>query len=275
LFINLNNITSLPSPGDNLNITGNDTIYKITSAEVLNGTVVPNLTVKVGLSPAMSYFSSPAHGTSLIIRQQFSQVRLTNHDFLNIGFGDKVDSNYPLPPTTTIVSPQDQTIENNYGRVFYTSTDQDGNFKVGNLFGVEQATGIVTVSATQFGLSGLNALALGGISVGNISVIINEFSTDPTFVANSDNILPTQRAVRGFIEARLSQGGANTFTGNTTAGTVSIGGPNTITSSLPAGATGSTIRMATTVRIGAGGIDGNMMAQAFFASTFNKTRRVF
>jgi hypothetical protein len=33
--------------------------------------------------------------------------------------------------------------------------------------------------------------------------------------------------------------------------------------------------MLSTVRIGAGGIDGNMMAQAFFASTFNKTRRVF
>ena len=275
LFINLNNITSLPSPGDNLNITGNDTIYKVTSAEVLNGTVVPNLTVKVGLSPAMSYFSSPAHGTELIIRQQFSQVRLTNHDFLNIGFGDKVDSNYPLPPTATIVSPQDQTIENNYGRVFFTSTDQDGNFKVGNVFGVEQATGIVTVSATQFGLSGLSALALGGISVGNVSVIINEFSTDPTFVANSDNILPTQRAVRGFIEARLSQGGANTFTGNTTAGTVSIGGPNVITSSLPPGAAGSTIRAISTIRIGAAGVDGDMMAQAFFASAFNKSRRVF
>lgn len=282
LFINLENISSLPSPGDSLNITGyassysgSDTIYRITSAVALNGTVAPNLTVRVGLSPAMSYFASPDHGTTLIIRKQFSQVRLTNHDFLNIGFGDKVDSNYPLPPTNTIVSPQNQTVENNYGRVFYTSTDQDGNFKVGELFGVEQATGIVTVSATQFGLSGLNALELGGISVGNVSVVITQFSTDPTFIANSDNILSTQRAVRGFIEARLSQGGANTFTGNTTAGTVSIGAPNIIASSLPPGSAGSTIRIPTVVRIGGAGVDGDMMAQAFFASAFHRPTRVF
>jgi hypothetical protein len=33
-------------------------------------------------------------------------------------------------------------------------TDQDGNFVVGNLFGVQQATGIVTLNASQFGLTG-------------------------------------------------------------------------------------------------------------------------
>ena len=36
----------------------------------------------------------------------------------------------------------------NGGRVFYTSTDQDGNFRVGELFEVEQSTGIVTLNAS-------------------------------------------------------------------------------------------------------------------------------
>ena len=38
--------------------------------------------------------------------------------------------------------------EYNGGRVFYSSTDQDGNFRVGELFKVEQSTGIVTISAS-------------------------------------------------------------------------------------------------------------------------------
>ena len=234
LYINVNNLTSLPRSGDDLSITGDDTVYKVTSAEVLNGTTAPSITARLGVSPPLPYYLSPANNTSLIIRQKYSQVRLTNHDWLNIGYGDQVDSNYPGTPPVTISSPQDQTIENNFGRVFYTSTDQDGNFKVGSLFGVEQATGIVTISASQFGLTGLSALSLGGISVGNISVVVRQFSTDPTFVANSDNIIPTQKAVKAYIASRLSQGGANTFTGNLVAGTVSIGGANIITSTLAA-----------------------------------------
>lgn len=275
LYINVNNLTLLPRSGDNLSITGDNTVYKVTSAEILNGSTAPSITARLGISPAMSFYSSPAHGTSLIIRQKYSQVRLTNHDWLNIGFGDQVDSNYPGTPPFAILSPQDQTIENNFGRVFYTSTDQDGNFKVGSLFGVEQATGIVTISASQFGLSGLSALSLGGISVGNISVVIRQFSVDPTFVANSDNILPTQKAVKSYIASRLSQGGANTFTGNLVAGVVSIGGANIITSTLAPGVTGSTIQIPVKMRFGAAGVDGNMMAQAFFSSTWNKSRRVF
>ena len=217
----------------------------------------------------MSNIRSPAEGTAITIRQKFSQARLTNHDFLNIGFGDPLDSNYPGLPAFRTLNPNSQTVESNYGRVFYTSTDQDGNFKVGDLFGVQQSTGIVTISASQFGLTGLQALALGGIAVGGSSVIINQFATDPTFVANSDNILPTQKAVKAYIFSRLSQGGSNTFTGNTIAGSVSVGGTNIITSTFDKGTVGSTISMPRTVRIQSpGGVDGNMMAQAFFTKSF-------
>ena len=269
LYLYLKTVTVLPAVGDNLTVSGISGVYKITSVEIRDGSTAPAYSLKVGISPDMLNILAPADGTAITIRQKFSQARLTNHDFLNIGFGDPLDSNYPGLPAFRTLNPNSQTVESNYGRVFYTSTDQDGNFKVGDLFGVQQSTGIVTISASQFGLTGLQALALGGIAVGGSSVIINQFATDPTFVANSDNILPTQRAVKAYIFARLSQGGSNTFTGNTIAGSVSVGGTNIITSTFDKGTVGSTINMPRTTRIQSpGGVDGNMMAQAFFTKSF-------
>jgi hypothetical protein len=222
------------------------------------------------VSPELLVSNSPAHNTALTIRQKYSQVRLTNHDFLSIGFGNEEQTNYPNPPEDTILAPQDQTVETNNGRVFYASSDQDGNFKVGNLFAVEQATGIITISATQFGLSGLDELRLGGIAVGGSSVIIRQFSTDPTFVANSNEILSTQKAIKAYLSSRLSQGGSNTFTGELTAGTVKVGGPDKIQSTVPAGIVGHAVKIP--VRASFQGqfaaVDGDAMALAYFMKTF-------
>jgi hypothetical protein len=270
LGINMVSLTKLPQPGDNLVINGNDNIYKVTSATALYGTTAPSITATVQIAPEMTVALSPAHATSISIRQQYSQARLTNHDFLNVGYGNRIDSNYPNLPTNTELSAQNQTVENNYGRVFYTSTDQDGNFKVGTLFGVEQATGIVTLSASQFGLSGLDTLSLGGISVGGSSVVVSQFSTDPTFIANSNNIIPTQKAIRSYLTSRLTQGGSNTFTGQLTAGTVVVGGADKISNTIPAGTIGSSVKMAQKVRIfgATGGIGGNMPAFFMFSNNF-------
>jgi hypothetical protein len=265
-----NNLTKLPSPGDNLQIENNPIVYKVTSAVAKFGTVAPNLEANIQVSPELLVSNSPAHNTALTIRQKYSQVRLTNHDFLSIGFGNEEQTNYPNPPEDTILAPQDQTVETNNGRVFYTSSDQDGNFKVGNLFAVEQATGIITISATQFGLSGLDELRLGGIAVGGSSVIIRQFSTDPTFVANSNEILPTQKAIKAYLSSRLSQGGSNTFTGELTAGTVKVGGPDKIQSTVPAGIVGHAVKIP--VRASFQGqfaaVDGDAMALAYFMKTF-------
>jgi hypothetical protein len=243
LSITVKDLTNLPAPGDNLVFDGNSTIYKVTSAEVVFGTAPPEIQANIQVSPEMTTRLSPAHETPLIIRQKYSQARLTGHDFLSIGYGNFIQTNYPDVPEDTVLSPQDQAVEVNFGRVFYTSTDQDGNFKVGGLFAVEQATGIITLSATQFGLTGLETLSLGGIAVGGSSVVIRQFSTDETFVANSNEIISTQRAIKSYLTGRLSQGGSNTFTGQLIAGTVLVGGPNKISSTIPAGFDGSVVNM--------------------------------
>lgn len=270
LGIYVENITKLPRPGDNLVIDNNSTIYKVTNATVLYGTTAPNITAFVEIAPPMTVALSPENNESLEIRQLYSQVRLTGHDFLNIGYGNFAQSNYPGLPTDTELSPQNQAVENNYGRVFYTSTDQDGNFKVGNLFGVEQATGIVTLSASQFGLEGLEVLRLGGVAIGGSGVIVNQFSTDPTFIANSNNVVPTQKAIRSYLNSRLTQGGSNTFTGQCTAGTVIIGGVDRIDNTIPQGTPGSSVRMLNKVNIAGqtADIDGDMKAFFMFTKGF-------
>ena len=87
--------------------------------------------------------------------------------------------------------------------MFYTSTDQDGNFRVGELFSIEQATGIATLDADAFNISGLQELQLGAISLGGTNATITEFSVDGTFTANSDNIVPTQKAIKTYIQSQI------------------------------------------------------------------------
>jgi hypothetical protein len=272
LTIILNNLSRLPLPGDNLVITGVSQVYKVTSATAVFGTTAPNIEANVAISPGMTTVLSPANNTPISIRQKYSQVRLTGHDFLNIGYGNVTQSNYPGVPTTTSLKQEQQIIETNYGKVFFASTDQDGNFKVGNLFGVQQATGIVTLSASQFGLTGLNTLSLGGIAVGGSSVVVSQFSTDGNFVANSDNVIPTQKAIKTYLTSRLSQGGSNTQTGQLVAGSVLVGGPNKISSTVPNGQVGSNIKMTSKVNFTGAttGIDGNMPAFFYFMNQSSK-----
>ncbi len=261
------NVTKLPTPGSNLQFIGANTqIYKVTSATALYGTTAPLITAQLTISPALTTDTTPEHTTNFTVREKYSQVRLTNHDFLNIGFGNTYQSNYPGFPIDTNLNQSNYTVESNNGRVFYSSTDQDGNFSVGGLFGVEQATGIVTLSASQFGLTGLSQLKLGGVSVGNNQVIITAFSTDTSFLANSNSIIPTQRAIKSYLAGRLSQGGANTFTGQLTAGTVVVGGPDKITSTIAEGQAGWQVRMLNKVNITGqfAGVDGDLPAMQFF-----------
>jgi len=133
------------------------------------------------------------------ISVNISTMRATGHDMLSIGTGSFADSNYPNniygPPVTSAASSK-EVQEIGKGRVFFVSTDQDGNFKVGEFFQVNQGTGTVTFSAS-IALSNLNGL---GFKRG---VAISEFSTDDALTDNAADTVPTEQAVRGYIEKRL------------------------------------------------------------------------
>ena len=134
------------------------------------------------------------------IRYIFSQARLTGHDFLQVGTGGTYTTNWPDVPTQDPVQTQEIT-EDFPGRVFYVSTDEQGNFRVGKYFRVNQATGAATLNANSFDLSGLTSIRLGSIGA-QLGAQVNEFSTDGTLSQNSNEKVPTQAAVRTYVQTK-------------------------------------------------------------------------
>ena len=170
-------------------------------------TVVASGSATIAIEPAIPSNKIPNDNTPLVFREAFSQVRMTGHDFLDIGTGGFADTNYPVIIQEDYQQQPDQdreTDEAEGGRVFYVTTDQDGNFRVGNYFKVEQATGRATLSSEEFDLAGLNELQLGSITAGKQGATINEFSTDGTFADNSDTSVPTERAVVTYVQNEVT-----------------------------------------------------------------------
>jgi hypothetical protein len=91
------------------------------------------------------------------------------------------------------------------------------------LFSIEQSTGIATLNADAFNIAGLQELTLGEVSLGGGSAAISEFSTDPFFTADSDTIVPTQRAIKAYIASQIGGGGASLNVNSVTAGSVYVG----------------------------------------------------
>jgi len=136
-------------------------------------------------------------GSTINVRTLFSQARLTGHDFLSIGTGNKAETNYPDVDQTQIIQGNETNVFGP-GKVFFVSTDQGGNFRVGQFFSVDQLTGRATLDASAFNLSGLTELRLGAIG-GQVGEAINEFSSDPFMSGVSNSACPTEAAVVGFL----------------------------------------------------------------------------
>ena len=230
-YMQVESMLAIPQSGANVQFNSDlNTWYKLVSVTNLTGSGPYSALLQ--LSPNIEIPNSPTHGDKITIKIRYSQVRLTGHDFLDVGTGNFTTTNYPGIPT--IPSDQlDETVEEGGGRVFMTSTDQDGNFRVGDLFTVEQATGIATLNADAFSISGLQELQLGSVELGSAGAVINEFSTDGTFTANSDSIVPTQRAIKTYITSQIGGGASELNVNSVTAGVINIQG-NTITTTTGA-----------------------------------------
>ena len=172
-------------------------------------TITPEVTsassTALGLSKPFSLTTSstlrlgyPA-ASSGQITVKISTTRATGHDFLNIGTGGYNTSNYPTQiygnPAIAEISSQ-QILEETTGRVFYVTTDENGIFRVGRFFTVDQGTGTVTFSAS-IALSNLDGL---GFKKG---VVVSSFSTDGTMAENASDVIPVQSAIRSYIDSRL------------------------------------------------------------------------
>ena len=250
-------LTSRPVAGSNIVFSHlPDRVFKLVNILTFLGEIDGSYSSFFQISPPLTIAEAPDHNVSLETRIRYSQVRLTGHDFLDIGTGGFATSNYPGLP---LIAPDaaKETKELGGGRVFFTSTDQNGNFRVGDLFAVEQSTGIATLNADAFNISGLNELTLGAVSLGGGSATVTEFSTDPFFSADSDTVVPTQRAIKAYIASQIGGGGAALNVNSVTAGSILINS-NQITT-----ITGGAIQMNATFDF-RGGVIGKPLAFNFF-----------
>ena len=231
-------MTEVPGPGTQILfanipdlITDDPTDFKSYRAAIItdlgdDGTGNGTKLVQFQLSPRIRTENDLVHDTVVTLNQNFSQCRITGHDFLDIGTGNFTKTNYPTlyaGGNYFTSAPENEVYETRGGRIFYVSTDQDGNFRAGELFSVQQATGVVTISAEFFDLDGLSQLALGGVRLGGSGAVVREFSTDPTFAEDSNNVIPTQRAIATFLADRLSVGGSDLELNAIIAGQIYLG----------------------------------------------------
>ena len=130
---------------------------------------------------------------------QISTMRATGHDMLNVGTGGYASSKYPndlYGPPVYLPDAGKITKEIGKGRVYSVTTDQDGNFRVGKYFSVDQGRGTVTINA-PIALSGISKLSFKkGVEVDN-------FSIDETMAGNSPRTVPTESAIVGYVSRRL------------------------------------------------------------------------
>lgn len=156
-------------------------------------------------------FAGLEEGEQGDITINISTCRATSHDFLDIGTGGYNTTNYPDriygTPVNEPVDDQGavdskgfnskaQVQERTRGRVFFASTDQDGFFRVGRFFTVDQGTGTISFNAALV-LNNIDGL---GFKRG---VAIREFTPDTTFTNATTDSVPTTTAVEGYINKRL------------------------------------------------------------------------
>lgn len=283
--VTLSGISTVPRVGAQLRFDGIFDEIETTDLKLFNtsrvfdlgddGTRQGTRLVRLDISPSLEPEFNLSHNTSVEIRQRFSQARITGHDFLDIGTGNEPSTDYPdiyASGNFFVASPENEVREFNGGRVFYVSTDQSGNFRGGELFAVNQATGVITISAEFFDFRGLNELALGGIRLGGSGAVVREFSTDPTFAQDSDNVIPTQRAIATFLETRLSVGGENIEANLLVAGRVRIGGTENVIETIsnePVDFTSNIVHQGTDFSGKQSSVGGTMISQQLFLRTID------
>jgi hypothetical protein len=160
-------------------------------------------------------------GATAEITVAISLLRATGHDFTEIGTGGFNTSNYPNVllgepiggSNAKAPAYQDadnaskaQVWERRKGRVFFISSDNDGFFRVGKYFVVDQSTGSITFA----GDVGISRAASLGFKDG---VTIDEFSNDELFTDLSDTAVPTEKAVASYVSRRLGHDGTAQLTG--------------------------------------------------------------
>ena len=191
---------------------------------------------------------------------------LVGHNFAYIGNGKEVSND----PATVIQA--NEVVEISNARIFYSSVDQRGNFRVGDLFTVDQDTGAVSFTAASTVLS--QGTALTFISGGHTTVIDGTLIQQDNVRLSGNTIESTSGALNldadnGQINLldNVNISGNLDVTGNVTiGGNITIGDQTTDTLSIVAAVASDIIPQTTnTYNLGSAAKNWNTV----FSSTIN------
>lgn len=199
-------LTEQPIKSTLIGISGITSKYIITSATPINGTVTyiktnPNLLYVLQGSSASFYYDSI--------------INSNGHTFMFAGSGVTYNA---LPDNGGVPNPNLEVDEINYGQVYYSSLNERGLYKIGDVFSVDLITNTSTLNASQFNLSNIGAIGpiiRDGVPSG---VQLQEISNNTNLISSNGFIdqftVPTQYAISTYLENNyLKLTGGGTVTG--------------------------------------------------------------
>jgi hypothetical protein len=130
-----------------------------------------------------------------------SYLSTGSHVFEYAGSYDQTGVTYnALPQFGGVSAPEFQIVEENRGKVFYTSSDHLGNYRVGENFRIDQATGAITFNLenADLDLTGVKQIQF------QLGDPMNEFSNNPGLISSSGSASATAAASQLAIQSYLS-----------------------------------------------------------------------
>ena len=209
------------------------TIHRITGYTTATGGTVTSATITI--SPSLVNTITNAANTSVgvtlsagirayslaSITARISTLRVSGHDLYNIGAGSFQQSNVPndiYGPSTGIISSAKERIEVGKGRVFAITTDQSGNFRVGDYFSVNQDSGTLSIAGS------ITLTSIDGLKFKKGGAEIHLFSTDDSMINAASDSVPTEAAIVGYVNHRLGLTSAGSAVGKIGSGYLDLTG---------------------------------------------------
>ena len=180
------------------NYQSSSTIHQPYAQVTIDRVLGSTITNASGSASVPLYAGQRAY-TPAQITNAISLLRVTNHDLVDVGFGSYYQSRIPsnvFGPSQLSAKPANERVQVGTGRVFAVTNDQDGNFKVGDYFQVDQGSGNLTIKAS------LNLTQVSGLGFKQ-GVVVTKFDQDDKMLSGSNTAVPTQQAVVNYISYRL------------------------------------------------------------------------
>ena len=234
--VTISSISKKPINGSLFGLTGFSEKYFVTAASSLIGNSSQIKLISNIDEPKLYYV---IEGTNVNFYYD-SIITATSHSFKFIGSGITYNA---LSINGGVPNPNNEISETNYGKVYFSSINERGLYKIGNVFSIDLLTNTYTLDVTSLNLTNIGAigpLIRDGVSSG---IQLKEISNNVNLVTNDSIIIndklvpdpfavPTQYAVATYLQNNylpLVGGGAVagtvsinnlTFTGNTISSTI-------------------------------------------------------